>query len=325
MAGYLLRISAIILWGAGPIILKYNLASFNPFFVYGFSMYMALLLLVPVSIIRFFNKRKKGGPANQPGMHSYNRFFVMAIIFDALEVLLITISVHFTIASNTTLLLNFSPVIALLFFLLFARHGVVYLKRKNDTLNILIIFIIGCLGSSLLVFNQFPSPSGNKMLGDLIAFGAVLCDVTATVSLIHYARQKEAFSGIDYITRKVFIIALLFSPIVLPELPKVIHSLTVSEWASFIYMGVCDFGLAYMLAFEALKRIDGLVSYLLFNLRPIITIIFEVVLFALPLSIDFMIGAVLILGASIGAEVINTKAEKDNSPHHDSHLPVIAG
>lgn len=310
ITGYMLRLSAILLWGAGPIILKYNLASFNPFFVYGFSMYVALLFWIPVYLFRLLRHRLNGKKKTCRPVKGYNRFFFMAIVFDALEVLLITISVHFTIASNTTLLLNFSPVIALLFFLVFARNRIAYLKGKNDTLNILIVFIAGCVGSSMLVFNQLPNETGNKMLGDLIAFGAVLCDVAATVSLIHYARQNEAFSGIDYIIRKIAIIALLFFPIVLTGLPQIMQGLSISQIASFVYMGVFDFALAYMLAFEAFKRIDGLIAYLLFNLRPIITILLEVVVFALPLSINFSVGAVLIMGASIAAEIINSKAQK---------------
>jgi len=68
--------------------------------------------------------------------------------------------------------------------------------------------------------------------------------------------------------------------------------------------------LGWYFSYEAYKRMDGFINYLLFNLSAVITFVLEVVFFDLGFTTLFIIGGVCILSSSVAAEYINTRCEK---------------
>lgn len=311
LIGYILRISGLLIWGIDPLIAKYSLSRFSGFFVSAFSAYIAALFLLPFVMMKFIRHRK----VEKKTASSYHPYFFLAVIFSGFTSIFHFFSLNYTLASNAVLFLNFAPVIALLFTLLFLRHKVPYLRDRSETTKIVTIFLIGCVGSSLLVINNTGNTAyqfhDQKLWGDFLAFLSLIFDIVATIALIHYAKMKQAFSGMDFIIRKIYILVILFSPIVIPRLPGL--ELTLPELFSFLFLGIGTYTIAYYLAYEAYRRLDGLINYLMFNITPMITITLEILIFQLPLSINLVIGSILIIGASTLAEVINTKAQHKKS------------
>lgn len=309
--GYFLRIAAVIIFGANPIVVRYYLSDLDGLFVSAFSFFLAALFLLVLIGVKLLFSQKKSSKKEIISSSPYSPSFFLAVIFDGLMVMVYFLSVRYTVASNAALFLNFAPVVALIISLLFLRTKSSFFHNKKSTTNIILLFLIGCLGSSLLIINKVPeniiAPS-EKIIGDIIGIFIVIFDVIGTMATIHYAKQKYSFSGIDFIFRKVLILAILFSPFVLMEITDL--TLSVSQLAAFVYTGIVYALIGYWCAYEAFKRVDGLIGYLLVNLAPVVTISLEIFVFDLPLSFLFIIGAFLILAASIGAEYVNNKQEK---------------
>lgn len=307
--GYILRLTAVFLWGVSPLIIKYYLARINGLFITAFSVYIGLIsLLVFFLLRRIFLKSSR--PLRAAAGTGYTKLFFLAVIFDGLTVLLYFLSIQLTLASNAILFLTFAPVVAVLISLIFFRDRVSYLRVPGHASIIIFVFLAGCIGTSFLILNKGSTNVVNyhhKLLGDALAILALMSDVIATMSIIHYAKSKQSFSGLDFIFRKVAILAAMFTPIVLLHIFSI--TLTLREWGAFLFLGLFNIVVAYYCAYEAFQRIEGLIAYLLFNLTAVVTIFLEILFFGLEVTVPFVIGSVLIIAASITAESINTKSE----------------
>lgn len=305
--GYILRIIALLIWGTDPIIAKYFLKDYNGLFVASFSIYVGAIFLFPIAVILFWKRRKD---PNRLQPRGYNRYFFAMVLFGGLVSIFHFLSVNYTIASNAVLFLNFAPVIALVFSLLWYREKFHYLLKASKAIKVLLVFLIGGIGSSLLIINTPTQPNvdySHKLLGDFLAFVAVILDIFSTMAQIHYTKQKEAFSGLDYTIRRVFLLMVLYAPYVLPKLFTL--ELSKKEWLGFIFIGCFTTVLAYYFSFEAYKRLDGLVVYFLFIITPLFTIALETILFGLKPSLQFFVGGLLILSAAISVEFITRTAK----------------
>ena len=310
LIGYILRMLAVFSWGLSPIIIKYNLSNIDGIFITGFSIFCGLVFLVPFTFfIKFFFKKTQIEKQNIK--KGYTKSFWIAVIFDGLTVLFFYFSVHFTIASNAALFFNFAPVLGLVITLAFFKEKIPYFRTKGNVSNIIFIFLTGCIGTSLLIVNKADAnviDFQSKLFGDSLSLIALFCDVVATLALINYAKSKTAFSGLDFIVRKITVLAIVFSPVVIPRLFSL--ELTQKEWFSFIFLGVVCFVLSYFFAYEAYKRIEGLIAYLMFNLTAVVTIFIEVIFFGLEMTWIFVAGSFLIIISAISAEIINSKNER---------------
>ena len=67
-----------------------------------------------------------------------------------------------------------------------------------------------------------------------------------------------------------------------------------------------------ILNYEAFRRMDGFIAFLMFNIAILITFAIEAYwLKEIEVTVFLVLGGSLIIGASILAEVINTKCEKE--------------
>jgi drug/metabolite transporter (DMT)-like permease len=304
--GYVFRIGAILLFGSTPVVAKYFLSDIpNGLAITSVSALGALAFLSPVLVYKI-------GTRQWGKVESYSKYFWIILLFETLFFISYFFSVHFTSASNASLLLTLGPVIAIIFAFLFFREKIVYFQTKNNARAIISIFILGALGASFLVLNKevniVEGSLGNKIFGDFLAILAVLFDVIATIFLILYAKSKNAFSGLDYILRKITLFALILSPIAIYTLLN--YSFSGREIIGILFIGIGYFVLGFGFAYEAFRRLDGFINYLLMNVGQLFTVVLEVWFFDLPLTFLFILGAIFILVSSIAAEYINTKCEK---------------
>ncbi|MBI4854369.1 MAG: DMT family transporter [Acidobacteria bacterium] len=305
LIGYLLRLMAVIIWGIDPLVAKYALARFDGYFICALSLFISGLSFLPIVFWKILKNTKSD---NQK--ISYHPLFFIIILFGGLTSFFHFISLNYTIAINTVLFLTFAPVVGLFITLVFLGSQVAYLQRFSDKIKIIAVFLIGCIGASLLITNNSKGvflQAKNKLLGDFIAFLAMLSDVIATLALIRYRKLSQAFSGSDFMIRRQFILSLVSLPIILPSLLSL--SLTSKELAAFLFIGLGTHTAAYYLSYEAYKRLDGLINYLFFNITPVITITLESFLFDLPLSVNLILGTTFTIASSIIAEIVNSQAQ----------------
>lgn len=71
-------------------------------------------------------------------------------------------------------------------------------------------------------------------------------------------------------------------------------------------------GIGQILNYEAFRRMDGFIAFLMFNIAILLTFAIEAYwLEGIMVTPFLLLGGSLIIGASIFAEVINTKCEKE--------------
>ena len=116
--------------------------------------------------------------------------------------------------------------------------------------------------------------------------------------------NKRIFIGNSYF--KAFVQMVCASAAVLPYLFfKQEMKIVISDGRAFILiliMGVVHTGLAYILYFSAIQRLKGQSSAMLSYIDPVSALIFSVIFLGESISPLSLLGAVMIIGASLAAE-----------------------
>jgi drug/metabolite transporter (DMT)-like permease len=302
IVGYFFRIAAITIFGFTPIVIRYFLEGINGLHVMSLGFLVGACSLLPFGIYRFFFTQKK------PDSRYYSFPFWVSIIAGALLILLYYSSVSFTSASRAILFLNFAPVIAIMGALLFFKSGSLYLQNKQTSRIMVLIFFLGTFGTTFLVFSKHNFSYEKQIFGDSLALLAMIFDAISAMALVLYTKGKHIFSGFDYIFRKVVFTTLFFLPFSLYSL--FLYSFSTEQILGILFLGIGDIVLGWYFSYEAYKRMDGFINYLLFNMSAIITFSLEVIFFDLAVTWLFLLGGTFILFSSIAAEYVNTKCEK---------------
>lgn len=313
--GYLFRIGTIVAFGLAPIIVKLYLPDMNSFISVSIAYFVLGVTFIPLILLKIIKKHKtlKESPQKPLLNVSYNKLFWIAIIFDMLMIIFYFRGIDLTAASEIVLFLNFAPVVALIISIIFFRNHFPYLKTKSSIQKILWAFYIGCIGAALLFFAKGNSVTPSYQ-SSFYAITMLVFDVIATIAILLYAKQKFAFSGWDYIFRKICFTALILTPIAIIYLSENIQHISINNWIGILYLGFIDFLFGYWCAYEAYKRLDGLVNYLLLIFMPLLTLILEIFILGFRPNTLFFVGAAMILISAIYAEIINSKAEKNQAP-----------
>lgn len=303
--GYLFRIIAISIFWITPIINKYYLPEVWWTEVASISFFFAFLFILPF----FIFKLKKW---ILPKISSLGKYFWISIVSSWFLTLAFLSSQKFTSASTSILFLNLAPMFALLFFSLFLRSKFSYLNKISTLRQIFLTFVLWTIWVMTLSFWKYSDISifSNKILWDSFAFFALLMDVLSTVSIIIYTKNKKAVSWLDFVIYKVLTLFILFFPLIIYNLVDFNYS--IKEILIMVFIWIFDFILAYLLSYEAYKRIDWLTNYLFFNLASIITLSLEVYFFNLPISYSLIFWWIFIISSSIFAEIISSKNEKND-------------
>jgi len=285
---YFFRIIAITIFWITPILNKYYLPDVWWLEVASVSMFFAFIFILPVFLFKFFkwtlSKISKTWP-----------LFWTVIAADWILFLLYLISNKLTSASTAILFLNLAPLVALLFFSLFLRSKFAYLNKLISFKQIFFSFILWTVWVMMISLEAFPNAEifSNKPIWDLLAVIWLLLDTIATVSLIIYAKKKNSMSWLDFIIYKIFTLFIAFSPLIIYNFYNFSYSL--KELFVMASIWFFDVIIAYLLSYEAYKRIDWLVNYLFFNLAAVITFSIESLFFGLPLSYTFIVWWIFIL------------------------------
>ena len=79
------------------------------------------------------------------------------------------------------------------------------------------------------------------------------------------------------------------------------------QWLAVGFIGFFSTGLAYVLWSKAAKSLDIIPAVLLLNFTVIITIVLENHIYGLPMHYEIILGASLMIIASVSAEIVNKK------------------
>ena len=306
--GYIFRFLAVLIWGTSPLIIKYSPAS-----SIDLSIRMLLLFLggVIASLLAISLLKK------DKILLSYklpvNKYLIIIMLLLIVLVFLVMKSLEYTSSTNFVLLNNFSPILALLIAYLFWRKEIIYFKSMVNISLMFLIFIMGSIGSSLLFYNDIISNNNGSLLGNYIAILFMVVDVVFVTSQIKYSKNilnSGSYFLTLYLYTASFFVMLLFVVFSFPVF-KVLSSISIEQYVWSIGIGAL-WGMGTIFNYEAFRRMDGFIAFLMFNISIFITVVVEYFLLEeIILSKYFIIAIIFIIGASVFAEVINTKCEKN--------------
>ncbi len=309
--GYLIRLCAVIIWGFQPLLLKYTPASTVDPFVrvylmsFGATLAIALLFLL-----------QKGTSSGRLLVLRvpWNRYLAGIVIGQALFLYFMSAGLLYTTSTNFILLNNFAPVFALLVAALFWRHSIPYLRDPKHMLWIFLLFLMGSTGGSLIIYRSTQLTGTQTILGDVLALFAMVTDVLIITSQIRYTKLVPTASTTSLIAHMFGVATLVLTVPVLLYL-----SFTESDvFTSLSLVPVlCSLGLGAVTVvgmvcnFEAFRRIDGNIAFLMLNLSILINFIAEAFfLKTIVPTWTLIIGGTIIIGATILAECVNSRCER---------------
>lgn len=303
--GYLIRFGAVVIWGINPIIFKYSPASDVSVFVRVFLFFGGGILLSLFSLF-FLKKSILFKSYKVP----FNAYLVSMSIGLAMLTFVMMESLQYTSGTTFILLNNFAPMFAILVALILWKNEIPYLRNRSNILKIIILFFIGGIGSSLLFYNDLTNGKDESLLGNIGGLIYMILDVGLIISQIKYSKLIK--DGQSYfVNLYVFGLGfLLLFPVLFLSYQQ-IFTLSLNELFWLLSVGVL-WGIGALLNYEAFRRMDGFIAFLMFNISILITFSIEAyILNEIPATWMLFLGGTLITGSSIFAEKINTKCEKE--------------
>jgi drug/metabolite transporter (DMT)-like permease len=304
--GYLLRLGAVIIWGIEPLYIKYTLTnSIDPgmrvFLKSVGGIFPSILLggvLAPIVMRQKMNWRLP-----------YTSLFALIIVGEVFFTYFINASLVYTSGTNVILLNNFAPVLALIIAAFFWRDRIPYLRKTSSVAAMLLTFTIGSIGTTLLFYNS-RSVSVTNVYGDFLGTLMMLTDVILVTAMIRYVQFLKVSRSIA-LNLNIFLCVFLVSAPLAFLGGQPFWTLSREQLLFGIGAGVLS-GFGRILNFEAFRLIDGFIAYLMFNIAIFLTFILEAFLLQeiLP-TISLLLGGIMISVASIVAEYINSRSERE--------------
>ncbi|MCK5697969.1 MAG: DMT family transporter [Gammaproteobacteria bacterium] len=303
--GYIIRLFAVIIWGIQPIYIKYTAINTVSMDYRIFFIAVGGLLISLISLL-FFWKQK----SHWNFKLKLNTLFFMIVITQLLFIYFFNISLRYTSSTNLIIFNNFAPLLALLVALVLWRKEIPYFKDRSHILAIIFVFFMGVMGSSLLFYNDIIYGQNGSIKGNILALLVMSIDVVLVISQIRYVKYLHDHQSI-FLTLYIYLfIFMIMIPIVLINV-SLFYTLTHEQIYYAIGAGVLS-GIGQILNYEAFRRMDGFIAFLMFNIAILITFVIEAYwLKEIQVTLFLVVGGCFIISASIFAEVINTQCEKE--------------
>jgi drug/metabolite transporter (DMT)-like permease len=306
--GYLFRFGAVICWGIQPIFLKYTPVHEVSPFAMVFLMGIGGVIL-SFALITFFSLFLSRKFPRVRDIAYKNKSLWIIIIGAVFYYFFINASLQNISGINFILIASLAPLISLIIAELLWRDKISYLRANKSTFYIFTVFFISSIGIVVLFLNKGMMSTGAFIWGNIFASLAIIADVIFVIGQVKYAPFLRKYQSILL----NFIIFLVVTFIGFPLFLLSLHGsdpLFFSHYLFSIGAGILN-GLGQILNYEAFRRIDGFLAFLMFHFSILITFIIEAYLLDTIVLTPFLfLGASMIIGASIVAEKVNSQCEK---------------
>ena len=313
--GYAIRLCAVGIWGIQPLYLKYTPANDANPLVRVFLMSIGILLITSLLVALRYGIHAVVRRGSMPKLRiPLNKELLTIIAGAALFTYFLNASLRLTTSTNFILFNNFSPILALLTAAVLWRRSIPYLKEPRHMLWIFIIFLMGSIGSSLIIYNSILLPGAGSLHGDVLGILAMVADTVYVIGQIRYVKVVPTAWSLSINLHVFSVLALLLLPVFLSVSSTgngpTFFSLTSAPVLFSIGAGALS-GIGQALNYEAFRRIDGFIAFLMFNISILITFFAEVfILGKLSPTWALLIGGITIISSSILAEFVSSRCQK---------------
>jgi drug/metabolite transporter (DMT)-like permease len=308
VTGYLACLMAAILWGIHSVIIRYlTEQGVSPYLIAGSRLYIGTItIFIILNFLKIFKGQRK---ITQAKLHFESKFFWLAALSLGINFLFFQVGLKYTLASDANLIENFSPVVVLVIGTIILKHRIQEIApTQKYWTSVFQIVIVGSIGASLILINDPKDmfvANDLKMLGDGIEFIAMLFFSIFIICSSEYAKTENSMSSLKTTMMTLLVAAIpvsLFVPFA--DFAK----LTLEQWGWITFIGVFSTGFAYLFWHIASKRLNVIPLSLTSVYIGIVTVLSEVLFLKLALDIKLIIGGILMLSASVAAEIVNNKA-----------------
>ncbi len=310
VAGYVIRLIAVLIWGLEPVYIRYtdvnDLSPFLRTFLLGIGVVIPSVLIY---ITRSAFKKRSWPKFTLP----YDWSFLILVIGQVGYMYFKNASLVYTTGTNLLLFNNFSPLLSLVIAAFFWRRDIPYFKQPRVMFWIFLLAVTAGIGSALLVHNNLQLSHSSSILGDALAMISTFFDILMTIGQIQYIKRFPKTDG-TLLNLHIFLFLLMCTAPVVLFAPLVHMSLFdhLTVRTLLLGLGIGLFvGFGQLLNYEAFKRIDGYLAYMLFNLSILVTFVMEafVVHSVQPTSL-LIVSGILIIAASVLAEYLNSRCQR---------------
>lgn len=307
---YSLAFVAVIIWGINPIIIRYLVADTE----ITISTTVAVRFFMGGGFLFIFSHLSALARGKKPTKVVHDYLFWIMVVSIFANFIFYHGAMKYTTATNAKLMENFSPIVILLIIGLLPSyvHRSIAKTKKNIT-KILMIVLSSSIGASL-VLSHFPreyiTDYKTKLFGDFVAIIAMVFFAIFLFAHNLYMKRHPQVASIDVTAHKFLAAAALFTPFLIYQ--RITPNFSWQEWALLSVIGFFSSGVGYTIWSKVARTLDVVVASLIFNFTVIVTIIGEHFIAGLKLDYAIIIGAVLMLFASINAErIMRIKPEEE--------------
>ena len=306
--GYTCGLLAAFFWGVHSVMIRFMTGEgISPFLIAGTRLYIGIATLLVILVISSLIRRKKIFDRL-----NYNKFFWIAGIVLGLNFLLFQLGLKYTYASDANLIQNFSPVAVLIISTIFLTHRIRRFANTSERWWLtLFIVVVGSIGASLILTNspnEVLSAGATKGFGDLVEFAAMGLFAVFIIASNEFGRQNQGNSSLQI---TLFTLAIAAVPVSFLVPFNQFLNISSEQWMYLILIGVFSTGIAYALWNKAAQYLSVVPLGLNIIYIGIITVLSEKMFLDLDLTWKIVVGGLLMLLASISAEVISGTYKKD--------------
>lgn len=272
----LLLLLTMIVWGSTFAVTKELVSLWPPFTVAFARVAFGALVLLPLALTR--ERRSQPLP--------WLTIWTMGAVGVTLYYVTFNLAMVYSSASQGALVQASIPAMVALVAMLWLRERTSALRWLGIALSV---------GGVLIVFSGTESSGagqGSLALGNGLMFASVVCWAFYT----SLAKRVARFDAIVITTFVTGSGALMLLPLSLYEIAgSGLRPLPTAGWLGLIYLGVVASGLAYVSYNASLKALDASAVGVYTNLIPIVGVLTGVVVLGEPLSIQAVIGGVVVM------------------------------
>ena len=275
-------ITACVLWAVSFVATKVALEAAPPLVVVSLRLLVSAAFFLPWIVV-------SGGTKAIGGSEGFVRLFGLSLFGAGLHYGLQTVGLQYTTASNASLYAVTAPItILILSAILLGEHVTV---RKAVGVAVAVAGVLLVMGPDTLMSLEL----GGHVKGDLLVLVSIVMWGLFTVLGKRVTDRLGALTVTSWVT---VIGAAWMAPVGLYEMETKGFSLsdmTVDAWIAIAFLGVgCSF-LAVLLYFEALRRTESQkVGVYLYTIPPM-TAVVAVLYLGETLSVNLVVGAILVI------------------------------
>ncbi len=328
--GYAAGLSASFFWGVHSVIIRHlTEEGVNPYLIAGIRLYIGTLTIFLILVIQKLVKKlrnKKSATSSEEvqefegisGKFPFHRYFFIAALSLGINFLCFQKSLEFTLASDSNLIQNFSPVAVLIISSIFMAHRVKEIAPNHRFWSSLFkIVLVGSIGASLVLINDINNtfiPNNVKFMGDLIAFAGMLF---FSVFVIFSSEFSRLYPKVSSLRTTMLTLAFAAIPVTFFVPFGDFQKIDPTSWTELILIGFFSTGIAYWLWNIASKRLNVIPLTLNLVYIGIITVLSEILFLNLHIDWKFILGGILMIIASISAESLNSAAKNFLKTGHE--------